>query len=135
MLTASFRSPAPLCYCSMAINHGRRWNSGLVPTRGSPGCRNRDVASLLLPNSLGSRRAQRLSERSTPTHPVGAPQLSQFKALLRFHPLCSLPPALDYSIRDYAFASYLQANWGLCQGQHKFQPVSLITVRPTHWKL
>lgn len=74
-------------------------------------------------------------ECSTPTHPVGALWLSQFKALLRFHPLCSLPPALDYSIRDYAFASYLQANWGFCQGQHKFQPVSLITVRPTHWKL
>lgn len=71
---------------------------------------------------------------AAPTHPAGVLRLSEFKALL-LPPPCSLPPVLDYSIRDYAFASSLVANWGLCQGQHEFQPVSLITVRPAHWKL
>lgn len=70
----------------------------------------------------------------SPTHPPEQRRLPRCTA--RPRPPPPLPsPAPHYSIRDYASASYLQANWGLCQGQHKFQPVSLITARPTHWKL
>lgn len=105
---------------------------------GSPSCP-ADVSAPPSPrfSSLAPSQVAVLSKFAspTPTHPARAPQLAEFKALLSFHPLRSPPPALDYSIRDYASASSLLAKWGLCQGQHKFQPVSLITVRPAHWKL
>lgn len=122
-----FHPPAPLRYCSTAINHGEAWNSGLFPPGGSLGCRNRAAAGLCLLIPPASAALSPALPRIPSEHRV-----QSAAAVL---PLRSLPPALDYSIRDYAFASYLQANWGLCQGQHKFQPVSLITARPAHWKL
>lgn len=125
-LAAPLYYPAASCHCSTAINLGRhRDPTPLSPGGGEAGeleggspSRPADASAPPSPrfSSLAPSQVAVLSKFAspTPTHPARAPQLAEFKALLRFHPLRSPPPALDYSIRDYAFASSLLAKWGLC---------------------